>query len=438
MSLSLILTFVSTLAFAIQLLIFAYLYSSHRVRFFHYLLWAWGAYTLSKGLKLLDAVMGDRGVTWATDVATIAAVGLTLAAALAHRWNYRLGPRDVAAGLGLAGLVAATAAAGELAHVVGMALGVAQLAAGALFWPARSRVSWLRGERLLAGLLALWGVHRIAVQFVNVEPGTPGHLAVHATFVTLYFLSTFAVIIMVLERSRSESERLHARLREAERLATAGELAAGMAHEIRNPLAAIVNATALLDDDTTLTAEERASTLAAVRTEARRLNRILSDFLKLTRPRRADVAPGDIRAVLEHVSGLIRDDRPRAARVDVKVAIDPALPRFAFDRDQLIQVVWNVALNGVEAMNGRGRLSLEVARRDGEVAVAVTDTGHGIPAERRRQVFEPFYSGKPNGTGLGLTIAERIVAAHGGRIEIDSAPGRGTRVTMLFPLDGAA
>jgi signal transduction histidine kinase len=437
-SLSLILTFVSTLAFAIQLLILAYLYSSHRVRFFHYLLWAWGAYTLSKGLKLLDAVMNGRGVTWATDVATIAAVGLTLAAALAHRWNYRLGPRDVAAGLGLAGLVAAAAAAGELAHVVGMALGVAQLAAGALFWPARSRVSWLRGERLLAGLLALWGVHRIAVQFVDVEPGTPGHLAVHATFVTLYFLSTFAVIIMVLERSRSESERLHARLREAERLATAGELAAGMAHEIRNPLAAIVNATALLDDDTTLTAEERVSTLAAVRTEARRLNRILSDFLKLTRPRRADVAPGDIRAVLEHVSGLIRDDRPRAARVDVKVAIDPALPRFAFDRDQLIQVVWNVALNGVEAMNGRGRLSLEVARRDGEVALAVTDTGHGIPAERRRQVFEPFYSGKPNGTGLGLTIAERIVAAHGGRIEIDSAPGRGTRVTMLFPLDGAA
>ena len=437
MSLSLILTFVSTLAFAIQLLIFAYLYSSHRVRFFHYLLWAWGAYTLSKGLKLLDGVIGDVAVTWAADVATIAAVGLTLAAALAHRWDYRLGPRDVAAGFGLAILVAAAAAEGGLARVVGMALGGAQLAAGALFWPARSRVSWFRGERLLAGLLALWGVHRIAVQFVNVEPGTPGHLAVHATFVTLYFLSTFAVIIMVLERARSESERLHARLREAERLATAGELAAGMAHEIRNPLAAIVNATALLDDDTTLTAEERAGTLAAVRTEARRLNRILSDFLKFTRPRRADVAPGDIRAVLEHVSGLIRDDRPRAARVDVKVAVDPALPRFAFDRDQLIQVVWNVALNGVEAMNGRGRLSFEAARRDGQVALAVTDTGHGIPAERRRQVFEPFYTGKPNGTGLGLTIAERIVAAHGGRIEIDSAPGRGTRVTMLFPLDGA-
>ena len=95
----------------------------------------------------------------------------------------------------------------------------------------------------------MWGVHRIASQFVSMEPGSASYMAVHAVFITLYFLSTFAVIIMVLERARSESDRLHARLREAERLATAGELAAGVAHEIRNPLAAIVNATTLLDGD---------------------------------------------------------------------------------------------------------------------------------------------------------------------------------------------
>jgi signal transduction histidine kinase len=312
-----------------------------------------------------------------------------------------------------------------------------QIATGGLFWPDRTRDAGFRGERLLAGLLALWGIHRIATQLLSVEPATPAYLAMHATFITLYFLSTFAVIIMVLERARSESERLHARLREAERLATAGELAAGMAHEIRNPLSAILNATALLADETRLTADERAGTLAAMRTEARRLNRILSDFLKFARPQEARVAPGDVRDVLEHVGGLIRDDRPRAARVDVKVAVDPGLPRFPFDRDQLIQVVWNLALNGIEAMNGRGRLSLEGVRRNGSVALAVTDTGPGIPAERREHVFEPFYSGKPNGTGLGLTIADRIVAAHGGRIEIDSEPGRGTRVTLLFPLAGA-
>ena len=138
--------------------------------------------------------------------------------------------------------------------------------------------------------------------------------------------------------------------------------------------------------------------------------------------------------MVQHVSALIRDDRSRAPRVDVRVAVDPTVPRFAFDRDQVTQVLWNVALNGVEAMNGRGRLSLEVARQNDDVALAVSDTGPGIPRERLARVFEPFYTGKPNGSGLGLTIAERIVVAHGGRIEIDSEPGRGTRVTLLFPL----
>src|SRR4030095_8613849 len=139
-------------------------------------------------------------------------------------------------------------------------------------------------------------------------------------------------------------------------------------------------------------------------------------------------------AVSAHVTSLARAARARAPRVDVRVAIDPAVPRFPFDRDQLTQVLWNVALNGVEAMDGRGVLSLAVARQNGDVALAVSDTGPGIPPERLARVFEPFYTGKPSGSGLGLTIAERIVAAHGGRIEIDSEPGRGTRVTLLFPL----
>jgi signal transduction histidine kinase len=438
MPLPLTVTFVSMVAFAIQLLIFAYLYSSHRVRFFQYLLVAWGAYTLSKGLKLVDVLLLDGPrPSLATDVVSVAAVGFTLAAALAYRAGYRLRGRDLLVGAGAALLLALVNDVGGDAgqRLVGAGVGSVLMAAGVLFWPGRSHATGARGARLLAVLLTLWGVHRIASQFITAEPGSAAYMCVHAVFITLYFLSTFAVIIMVLERARGESERLHARLREAERLATAGELAAGMAHEIRNPLAAIVNATALLTDEHGLTGEERAATLAAVRTEARRLNRILSDFLHFARPQEARRAPGDLRDVVEHVSGLIRDDRSRAPRVDVRVAVDPGVPRFAFDRDQITQVLWNVALNGVEAMNGRGRLSLEVARQNGDVALAVSDTGPGIPRERLARVFEPFYSGKQNGSGLGLTIAERIVAAHGGRIEIDSEVGRGTRVTLLFPLE---
>src|SRR2546429_3818881 len=174
MSVPLVLTFVSTVAFAIQLLIFAYLYSSHRVRFFQYLLLAWGAYTLSKGLKLVDMVVFDLeqpGVV--TGVATVAAVGFMLAAAFAYRWDYRLRARDLLIGGAVALLLSLAndvGGADEELRLVGVGLGALQMVAGALFWPPRSRVAGLRvrGDRLLAGLLPLSGIHRIATQFVAV------------------------------------------------------------------------------------------------------------------------------------------------------------------------------------------------------------------------------------------------------------------------------
>jgi signal transduction histidine kinase len=245
------------------------------------------------------------------------------------------------------------------------------------------------------------------------------------------------VSLLELVADVTEQARLRERLGEAERLAAAGELAAGVAHEIRNPLAAIVNATSLLDGHDTLTPEERASTLDAVRKEARRLNRILSDFLVFARPREPKRLPGDIREVVDHVAALIREDPARARLVQLSTRVDAAVPTFAFDADQLTQVLLNVALNGVEAMGGRGRLSLEVERFNGHVRIAVADTGRGIPLEERGRVFEPFFSKKPGGTGLGLTIVRRIVAGHGGTIDIQSEPGQGTRFTIALPLTSA-
>ena len=374
MPVPLLLTFVSTVAFAIQLLIFAYLYSSHRVRFFQYLLLAWGAYTLSKGLKLVDMVVFDLeqpGVV--TGVATVAAVGFMLAAAFAYRWDYRLRGRDLLVGGAFALLLSLAndvGGADEGLRLVGVGLGAVQMVAGALFWPPRPS-SWSAAvDKVVAG--ADDGHRRLmCIAAGNVDPDN----------FTTYPDSNITDSI----------------------------------HDPGQSWNAV--------------------TVGAIRTEARRLNRILSDFLQFARPQQVRRTSGDIREVVQHVSALIRDDRSRAPRVDVKVAVDPAVPRFAFDRDQVTQVLWNVALNSVQAMNGRGRLSLEVAREGGHVALAVSDTGPGIPHELLPRVFEPFYSGKPNGSGLGLTIAERIVAAHGGRIEIDTAPGSGTRVTLRFPIE---
>ena len=123
--------------------------------------------------------------------------------------------------------------------------------------------------------------------------------------------------------------------------------------------------------------------------------------------------------------------------MELVTRIDPALPLVAFDPDQLTQVLLNVALNGIEAMGGQGRLSLDVGRRNGEVVIAVADTGRGISLEERGRVFEPFFSKKPGGTGLGLTIARRIGDAHGGHIDLESTPGKGTRFTIALPLAAA-
>jgi signal transduction histidine kinase len=234
----------------------------------------------------------------------------------------------------------------------------------------------------------------------------------------------------------TEQERLRHRLSEIERLAAVGELAAGVAHEIRNPLAAILNAATLLEEEDTLTAEERASILAAVKTEARRLNTTLSDFLQFARPRELNRQLGDIGKVVEHVSALLQEEHGRRNGLHVEVQVDPAVPPFAFDADQLTQVLWNIARNGVEAMEGRGRLTLDVGRQNGEVLITVADTGPGIPPEERRRIFQPFVSKKPGGTGLGLAIAQRIVAAHGGRIDVESAPEQGSRFTIYLPVVG--
>jgi signal transduction histidine kinase len=112
------------------------------------------------------------------------------------------------------------------------------------------------------------------------------------------------------------------------------------------------------------------------------------------------------------------------------------VPPFAFDADQLTQVLWNVAINGMQAMDGCGELRIDVGRDNGDVVIAVADTGHGIPPEDRQRVFEPFYSKKRGGTGLGLSIARRIIAAHGGRIDVESTLGRGSRFMIRLPVDG--
>jgi len=215
------LTFASAFTLTMQFLIFAYLYSFHRERFFHYLLLAWGLMSLAKGLLLARAFVPDLEVLRALINATFfVAILLVLAGGLAFRRDYRIGLRDVligvlgavaAAGIGdlSDGSVAAQSFVGMPARsVVGVITGGILIAAGRQFWPRRAQTLGYRVPRFLAVALTLWGLHRMVSPLINGGPGTAPYMMMHAAFMVFYFLCTFAIIIVVLDRARSETATL--------------------------------------------------------------------------------------------------------------------------------------------------------------------------------------------------------------------------------------
>ncbi|MBI3563898.1 MAG: PAS domain S-box protein [Elusimicrobia bacterium] len=216
----------------------------------------------------------------------------------------------------------------------------------------------------------------------------------------------------------SRRKELERQLAHSETLATIGSMAAAMGHEIRNPLSSIVlGAQALTRGD--LGEEDRRHVMAILTDESRRLQRTLEDFLQFSRPRVPKKEPGDLNAAVDEVLTAVAADRALvgAARVERRLA---ALPPAPFDPDQLRQVLWNLLRNGLQALGGKGTLTVATSADDRRVVLRVQDDGPGITPAAREELFQPFKTTKSQGTGLGLAIAERIVHAHGGRIEVEA------------------
>ncbi len=251
-----------------------------------------------------------------------------------------------------------------------------------------------------------------------------------------------------------DNSRLHRRLQERDRLAALGEMSAGLAHEIRNPLGAIAAAAELLGEE--LGPCEQASAddgeapqdfVRIIVEEARRLDQVVGSFLAFARPTPGRPEPVDLRAAVEATARLLR---PQAAEADIDVELElpPNGPHVRIDAGQLRQVLLNLARNAFEAMDGGGRLTLSVrelreqqgARWRRVAVVAVTDSGPGIPRDLRDRLFVPFVTTKPRGTGLGLAISQRLVAEAGGRIEVRDAPGGGAQFEVRLPVaaDGSS
>jgi signal transduction histidine kinase len=232
-----------------------------------------------------------------------------------------------------------------------------------------------------------------------------------------------------------QNSKIYERMKERDRLAALGEMAAGLAHEIRNPLGAIKGAAQLLTPGPDEVPTEQLEFLGVIVEEVNRLNKVVSQFLDYARPYRGELEPLDVNEVVRKTSQLMQAD----AKVELQVALDENLPRVRADAEQLRQVFLNLAINAMQAMPEGGKLTISsgLRKRRGnappQVEVRFRDTGAGIPQAEMKNLFIPFFTTKEKGTGLGLPISQRIVENHGGAIEVRSRPGVGSTFTVVLP-----
>jgi signal transduction histidine kinase len=227
------------------------------------------------------------------------------------------------------------------------------------------------------------------------------------------------------------------RLRRQERLALLGEISSGLAHEIRTPLGALLTGVKLLEKGGQRESE-REMVLSLLRKETLRLKEKLSEFLAYARPSKPNLTSGLVSELLQETVAQLQQDSELTE--NMQITYDPAAgeePCY-FDRAKMKDVILNIGINSLQALDGKGTLRLASFQSHGRQWIQITDNGPGIPAENLEHIFKPFFTSKREGTGLGLAIALGIVEEHGGEIRVSSAPDRETTFTVSWPLTGRA
>jgi signal transduction histidine kinase len=249
---------------------------------------------------------------------------------------------------------------------------------------------------------------------------------------------TFNDMVERLRENRLLEERLHF----AERSTALGRLASAVAHEIRNPLnfinLSIDHVRERLAPAEPARRQDFERILANVKAEVLRLNRLVGDFLSFGKPMRLHPRICAVDEVLKEVAALV-DHKAKDQGIALAVETEPDLPRTVADPELLKTCFLNLMINAVDAMPDGGVLTVTVGRRgsadgNGAIEVVVSDTGRGMTAEEIRGAFEPYYSTKDAGLGLGLALTRKIVSDHGGAIHLESLPGRGTTARIVLPL----
>ena len=230
----------------------------------------------------------------------------------------------------------------------------------------------------------------------------------------------------------TEMKKLEAELRLKDRMAAVGELSAGIAHEIRNPLAAIAGSVQVLKSSKSLTHQEQ-RLMSIVLKESERLNKSISDFLRFVRPQEKNAVQFDVAASLSETLDLLQNSPELNEKHEIRREITPPSFYLLGDADQIRQVFWNLARNAVQAMPNGGVLVVHTVVANGSYNIVFADSGRGMSAADLSRLFQPFRTNFPSGTGLGMAISYRIIQEHGGKIEVASLEGEGTAITVSLP-----
>lgn len=290
--------------------------------------------------------------------------------------------------------------------------------------------SWLLDAPALRARIA---DRRLARLEFSYERGDGSHVELGVSCNALATPEPGTAGFLLVFQDLTEIKRLEQEVRINEKLAAVGEMAAHLAHEIRNPLGSISGSAQVLMSEEGLSAEQQ-HLLSIITKESRRLSEALNQFLFQSRPASRTPGPVDVRAVVDEAVTLLRNGPEVGPLHRVEFQADEGPLVCLADRDQIAQVFWNLARNGLEAMPEGGVLRIRLLRQGDELLLSVRDQGRGMGRDEQRRIFQPFHSRSPIGTGLGLAIVYRIVREHRGDIAVRSAPAEGTAVEVRLPL----
>jgi len=285
------------------------------------------------------------------------------------------------------------------------------------------------GSLLSVAVLPPQGVSLKYFSFANMEV---------LIFMAKYFLLTITAdwvrnSVEYLQRQLSANQQLQTHAHHLEKLMLAGEIAAGIVHEIRNPLTVIQGYLQLIENKCRKLCNTPES-FALLQDELKRTNQIISDFLRFSRPDKPQKLLTQLHTLLQSATSLLYGELLRK-KVQIQIFPAPDMPQISLDESQIIQVFLNIFSNSLQAMPTGGTISVYTSydEKTELVAIRISDSGVGMTPEIMEQIFTPFYTTKDEGTGLGLVITRAIILAHGGKIQAESSPGEGSSFTITLP-----